>query len=617
MGRPGWLAGLVLILGLMFPGTASAHAYLVKALPVPDSTVSGMPARVQLWFSDPVEPRFADVFVLAPEGQRVASGPLAGDPKDATSLILPVYGGGSGTYVVEWRVVSADGHPVAGNYSFSVGAPSGTAQPTGGAVSALPPIEGISRLFQWSALLILPGLIGFWRTLARHPGLQRVNPAAVRRVTAWWAILALMATLFRLPVETHVQASVPWSEAWRPDQWLILLKNSTYGTILAIQLPLLLVVAGVAWRKPAGSTWTVPSWRNDGWLVPAFAALLVMAFAGHASDRPDPGLSMALDMVHLAAASWWVGGLTGVVLWAWAGRQTLPRGDRQPFHDAPGESRRMDHGSEVQAVQVARPRLEPDGARFRAAVPAGSVDDTAGPLHETTAARPSPGEGTIQPVDQFHGWPDLVRTVGWGFALSVVALVVTGLQATWVMTPTVYSLMHTTWGQALMVKIAFVVIMVALAVVHGLPLARLMHTSWIKGTVSAEWLLGLGAAVCVSVLTTSAPAYTDPGPVHRLLSQAAGTAELQIVPNRAGMNHLVVIFKDSQDRPLTDLEVVQVSVSMPDMGVTQVQVRSTAPGRYEASGSFFSMAGRWRVDIHALTREYRDLEWSTSVPVGQ
>ncbi|MDI3328537.1 MAG: copper resistance protein CopC [Alicyclobacillaceae bacterium] len=539
----------IVLFGVLAPAVAWAHAYLVKAAPAPNSILLAPPERIQLWFSEPVESQFAHIEVLGPDGKRVASGPLTVDPADGTSLVLLLKEKSkNGTCTVHWRVVSADGHPVEGNFVFSVGVVS--AEPAAGKETAAgpSPLELVSRGLQWAALLTLPGLIGFWRVLARRKG-SIVEPpaAAVRRVTAWTATAALATGLFRLPVETHIQGEVPfWGGAWNPAQWAALIGNSSFGAVFAGQIPLLLLLVLAAWRRNAGEGWLRPSRRGDLWLVPAFAALLPMALAGHARSGEVPALDVLLDMLHLGAAAWWIGGLAGMVVW------------------------------------------------WRAAGAAG-------------------GE-----------WSAAVRAAGWGFAASLAILVLTGIRGVILHVPTVYSLTHTAWGKALVAKMAFVGGMAVLAVWHGLPLAGQLGEGraarWKGRTLVAEWALGMLAVACVAVLTTSAPAETDPGPIHRIIAQKAGTAELWVEPNRAGLNRLSLELRDPSGRPLADLETVRAKVwipDMPEMGETEVDLRPVGPGRYEASGSFLSMGGRWRIQIHGLTRNLEDVDWTADFPVGR
>src|SRR5690242_16551973 len=55
----------------------------------------------------------------------------------------------------------------------------------------------------------------------------------------------------------------------------------------------------------------------DGALAAAAAALLVPGLAGHAAQTSPRGLALALDWVHLAGGSLWIGGLAGLLL-VWA-----------------------------------------------------------------------------------------------------------------------------------------------------------------------------------------------------------------------------------------------------------------------------------------------------------
>ncbi|ADG05125.1 copper homeostasis periplasmic binding protein CopC [Kyrpidia tusciae] len=543
----GWV--LIALLGGLFPPAAWAHAYLVKASPAPDSVVAAPPSHIQLWFSEPLESRFASVTVLDPGGKRVATGPPAADPRDGSSLVVPLEGTSErGTYTVHWRVVSADGHPVEGNFVFSVGTVS--AAPAGGAETAggPPPLGVVARGLQWAALLTLPGLIGFWRVLARRKGEIPAPPAeAVRRVTAWTATAVLAASLLRLPVETHIQGELPfWGEAWSPAQWAVLIGNSSFGAVFVEQIPLLFLLVLAAWRRDAGERWLRPGPGGDLWLFPAFGVLLPMALAGHARTSVTPAFDVPVDMLHLGAAGWWIGGLAGMAVW------------------------------------------------WRATGAAG------------------------------REWYAAVRAVGWGFAGSLTILVLTGMREGVLHAPTAFSLTHTVWGKALLVKLMLVAGMAILAAWHGLPLSGLPRegraAEWRGRTLVAEWALGMLVTICVAVLTSSAPAQSNPGPLHLVLAEKAGIAEVWVEPNRAGVNHLRLELRDPSGRPLADLETVRVTVSMPsmpEMGETEVALRPVGPGRYEAGGSFLSMGGRWQIRIHGLTRSLEDIDWNTEFSVGR
>jgi methionine-rich copper-binding protein CopC len=102
---------------------AVAHDNLVRAVPADGATVTTAPGQVRLVFDETVQS--ATIVVAGPSGTRVERGPVrvrgkrAGVRVDVTK---------AGRYTVGFRVVSADGHPVAAQTSFSF-SPGGTARP--------------------------------------------------------------------------------------------------------------------------------------------------------------------------------------------------------------------------------------------------------------------------------------------------------------------------------------------------------------------------------------------------------------------------------------------------------------------------------------------------------
>ena len=111
--------GLMSVAAVVAMGTpAFAHASLVRANPVRDATVAPL-QRVQLTFSAPIETRFSTVQVVSASGQEVVGESAVGsDNRTLTAtLARPL---AAGAYRVEWRIVSADGHRMQGDYGFTV-----------------------------------------------------------------------------------------------------------------------------------------------------------------------------------------------------------------------------------------------------------------------------------------------------------------------------------------------------------------------------------------------------------------------------------------------------------------------------------------------------------------
>lgn len=106
------LATLVLLLA--GSGPASAHAALVGSDPADGATVATVPESVSLDFNEPIGT--TDVAVTAPDGSQVDVSGVEAMDRTVTARVADT--SQRGTYTVAYRVVSVDGHPVAGTFTF-------------------------------------------------------------------------------------------------------------------------------------------------------------------------------------------------------------------------------------------------------------------------------------------------------------------------------------------------------------------------------------------------------------------------------------------------------------------------------------------------------------------
>jgi methionine-rich copper-binding protein CopC len=121
-------------------GPALAHARLMETYPTDGGTLAEPPEQVQLLFNEPVEAEFKPIEVYDQGGDRVDEDDARVSPKDAKLLVADLAGLPEGSYTVEWRVTSADAHPISGAYGFAVDASVADAD-----VGAEEPIEPIER----------------------------------------------------------------------------------------------------------------------------------------------------------------------------------------------------------------------------------------------------------------------------------------------------------------------------------------------------------------------------------------------------------------------------------------------------------------------------------------
>lgn len=129
-GRRIWVTAVVTAVLFTLYGTpqaAWAHNALIGTTPVAGTQVEVAPATVVLTFNEPAVNTGTKVLVTGPDGLATVGDPVLVDNTVRQDLKagLP-----AGDYTVEWRVTSADGHPISGSFSFRAKAGSAGDLPT-------------------------------------------------------------------------------------------------------------------------------------------------------------------------------------------------------------------------------------------------------------------------------------------------------------------------------------------------------------------------------------------------------------------------------------------------------------------------------------------------------
>ncbi|MEV0807640.1 copper resistance CopC family protein [Micromonospora sp. NPDC050200] len=125
-------AALAALAVLLAPATpAAAHNSLQTANPAQDARLAAPPTQITLKFLQKLDPAFTTI-VLSDANQRKVptSEPAVTGTTGTVMISQPL---ANGTYTVAYRVVSTDGHPVQGSYSFTVADPAASAAPTASA----------------------------------------------------------------------------------------------------------------------------------------------------------------------------------------------------------------------------------------------------------------------------------------------------------------------------------------------------------------------------------------------------------------------------------------------------------------------------------------------------
>ncbi|GGY48622.1 copper resistance CopC/CopD family protein [Streptomyces tanashiensis] len=308
------------LLGTLLAGAApaSAHAALTGSDPKDGAVVATAPKEVNLTFSEQVAMSPDSIRVLDPAGRRADTGEM----RDLCSGSVVRYGvelrAGlpDGTYTVAWQTVSADSHPIAGAFTFSIGAPSSTSvalpdqTPGGGLVGTL---YGIARYLSYAGFAVLVGGGAF--VLACWPRGASVRPVQQTVVRGWLTLT--VATLAMLLLRNPYTGSGELSDAFDLAGLKTVLETKT-GAALTSRLLLLGAAAlFVAVLFGAYARRTDPKEKKDlafglglGGTVVAAGIAGTWALAEHASTGLQPGVAMPVDILHLLAVAAWLGGLT-------------------------------------------------------------------------------------------------------------------------------------------------------------------------------------------------------------------------------------------------------------------------------------------------------------------
>jgi copper transport protein len=295
-------------------GWAAVHTRLEASVPAAGDVLTRAPQHFELKFSGPVNAALSSLLLVTPYGDSVSvSLRTAADERVLIGASPELT---DGNYFVLWRTVSADGHPVSGEFEFGfAGASDETTDTEGGAGAAdveEPPDYGVAEpegtgaargeaTTPPAAVVLLAGLgllclLGFAGLLWYSGSLPLMAEPRIGRTASalgWGALFLLGAELAR------------WTWAVVPAGTGLAGLASALGTgtgLVGLSRIGLLGLALVFLRQSGRVA-----------AVLALASVLLGAAAGHAATI-SPGITIPANAVHLGAVSIWFGGLLLLVV---------------------------------------------------------------------------------------------------------------------------------------------------------------------------------------------------------------------------------------------------------------------------------------------------------------
>lgn len=521
--------------------SAFAHTALQSTEPADGAVVTASASKVLLRFNQPVDAPAGGVRVFTADGTRVDEGrdPSAA-PGDKKTVEFDLPALSAGTYVVTWRVVSQDAHPLNGVFSFTVApaaSPTSTSvlapgETTTTTAPAAPPdlrkfdvdggssvvglLWGVVRFLAFLSLLVLVGGAAFVAWLWPAGWADR----RARRMLAGALIVAVVSAIAGIGLQGAYGSGLPLADALSPDV-LRRVMRSRFGKVWLGRVGLLAVfwafLAMVRKResKPVDVFLTV---------LVGVVLLATPGFSGHAASGDLRLLATASDTLHMAAAAVWLGGLAMLLAAV------------------------LRHG------------------------PADSDDDAAAVV------------------------PLFSKIALW----AVVVLVATGSFQSWRQVRELDALTSTTYGRTLMVKLGLFAGLVVLAAVSRAmvlgkrPLAETVGR--LRATVLAEAAIAVVVLGVTASLVNAVPARIAVARPETVEVEVAGLfVETTIDPAKAGPAavHLYTFTPTGQVAEADDVRVVMRRAGR----VVEVPVRRAGPGHFAAYGFVIPEPGTWRLEV--------------------
>jgi copper transport protein len=258
---------------------------------------------VTLTFNEPVRVVSKAVHLFAADSTELETSAVSVDDRVTVDLPDQV---ADGSLTLAWRVISADGHPVAGALVFAVGAPSAqvAATPAAGTTRSSQIAVGVVQALVYLGVFLAIGLLIFLRVLL--PTDPRADHARTRLLAAArrGADIGFVAAVLLLPLTTINQRGDRLTAIFEARSWQIDLGNPE-------PVAMIMVVLGLA---TALLTTTHRVLQVALSALGGALALGSLAVVGHSRSFGPAPLVITSDVVHVLAGAVWLGGLVGLAI---------------------------------------------------------------------------------------------------------------------------------------------------------------------------------------------------------------------------------------------------------------------------------------------------------------
>ena len=586
------VAAVLAAAGVAAPA-ASAHALLQDTTPERGATLKQAPDRIVMRFNEPVEVAFGAVRVFDARGRQVEQGSPFHPGDDGRAVAVRLRGGlPRGGYTATYRVISADSHPVSGGFVFAYGsgaAPGATVDQLLAGQNTGPVTRvafALVRALEYGAIAVGIGALAVL-LLAWLPGLraaihvsergrlddwESASASFARRVRALLVGAGVVGVLAATAALALQAATAAGTSLWSALGEVNAVFETRFGVIWGAAVIAWLLVVVLAAARPAA----VPAMRPatvgaagtalpgaGPWIAALALPLLALAFlpglGGHAGVQSPVAVLLPANVIHVLAASAWIGGITVLVA------------------ALPAATRRLAPENRTRLLAGVMPRFSTLALIAVIALLAG---------------------GILQSLLMLTAVDDLVDTA-FGRAILVKATIVLVLIG------------------AGAVHRRRILPGLERAAAAGTPPGR--PGVLLRRVLRAEVALGVAALVATGALAGYAPADAQPtGPYSATATLGPARAELTVEPARPGPNEIhLYLFNRRDGRQYDAPKELRVEASLPERGIQPVKFAAEkgGPGHYVISGAALSPPGTWRLEVVARVSAFDELRTSFKVPI--
>jgi copper transport protein len=556
-------AGAVILGLLLAAPQASAHAVVVGSDPADGSRSAKAPTSVTVRFDEPVGLSLGYLRVVDTAGRRVDVG-SASHPAGAGSAITVALKAnlGDGSYLASFRVVSADSHPIAGSIRFVVGnGPLGISSGPNGAASVDRGVASFLAVSHWASFAGVALVGGSWLIFSLWPSGQR-RGSVRRAIWAGWS-MAVIGAVGEFLLQGPYAAGSSLSTIDRAGLLDATLHVNS-GQLLSLRLVLLGVLGAVLTALFDADERRRPSWGPEAAAIVGVGIVVTFAASGHSQTVNPRWFGVLVDALHLTAMIVWLGGLAMLVIAAL---------DRNHTADDPNAD-----------------DSEPDG------IP----DDIA-----VTEPNPASDEA----IELAAGLPIFSRVA----LASVVTLAVTGTIQAWREVGTVDAITTTWYGRLVVVKVILFVGVVALGYLarrivqrrdwtsgRG-PLQRLRRTLFTEVSVGVTVLAVTGVLIAQPPGAVALAAERSKPKATTVAVTSTARARVEVTPGAHGPVEVEIVLSGT----ITATKV-SATATLPakSLGPIALELQSSGPRTYLASGVLLPSAGDWKITLTVQTSEF-------------